>query len=203
MRDESSMDTMERAQGGLFATEHSLAWLMALGAIVLGAIGLLTGFDILNLRSGEPGEGPAGLPVDFLDGTMLIFSGITAAMLAYTLHSSDHHRMRGMTTASKSDKAASAAEHTMAYLMAIGTIALVVIGLLVGYGALDVDNPQLDALMWIWAGFGGSILAATLHTVRHHVVETDEIVAIVTERVRQRPTVGEPQTRPAGTRTMR
>lgn len=200
MRDES---TMERAQGGLFATEHSLAWLMAIAAIVLGVLGLLTGFDILNLRSGEGAEGPGGLPANFLDGTMLIFSGITAGMLAYTLHSSDHHRMRGMMTAGKADKATSAAEHSMAYLMALGTIALVVIGLLVGYGVFDVENPQLDGLLWIWTGFGGSILSATLHSVRHHVSETDEIVAIVTERVREGPIVGEPQTRTTQTRTTR
>jgi hypothetical protein len=179
---------MDEAQGALYTPEHSLAWLFALGAIVLGVLGLLEGFDILNLRTGEEaaGEG-AGLQLttNFFNGAMLIFSGITSAILAYTLHSSDHHRMRSMSQMNSTDRAMYGSEHSLAYLMALATIALVTIGLLVGFNAFDVANPEMDGLLWIWTGFGSGILAATLHAVRHHqMAETDEIVAIVTERVR-------------------
>jgi hypothetical protein len=197
---------MDKAQDAAFGFEHALAWLMALAAIVLGVIGLLIGFDILDLRGADADAGIqiAGnadliaLPGNFMDGTMLIFAGITAAILAFTLHSSDHHRMRDVSTLNKSDQSMWSVEHGLAYIMAIGSIALVVIGLLVGYGAFDTDNSQLDGLLWIWSGFGAGILTATLHAVRHHqFAETDEIVAIVTERVRTgQPATGQTQTRP-------
>ena len=201
---ENSDNAMDKAQGPMYGAEHSLAWLMAVAAIVLGVIGLLVGFNVLDFRTGEAGiqiggdTGETAIPGNFLDGAMWLFSGITAAILAFTLHSTDHHRMRNPSSVAKSDRAMLSAEHMGAYLTAILAIALVVIGMLVGYGVFDVANPQLNALMWIWGGFGSGILAATLHTVRHHVSETDEIVAIVTERVRVggEPMVGERQTRP-------
>jgi len=174
---------MEKAQDAMYGTEHSAAWLMALVAIVLGVIGLLVGFDILDFRDGEADV--AGLPGNFLDAAMLIFSGITAAVLAWTLHSSDHHRMRNPAAVSQSERGLWSMEHGLAYLMALASIVLVVIGLLTGYGLFDTDNQQLDGLLWIWTGFGAGLLTATLHAVRHHqLVETDEMVRLVTERVR-------------------
>jgi hypothetical protein len=182
MRDDLGARKMEEASDALFDIEHMGAWLMAAVAIGLGAVGLLVGFDIIELRSGEPGE-VGGLPASFLDGAMLIFAGITAGILAYTLHSTEHHRGRSPVT--ETDRSLWTFEHGLAYLMAVGSIALVVIGLIAGFGAFDNDNEQLDGLLWIWTGFGAGILAATLHSVRHHqAVETDEMIAIVTERVR-------------------
>lgn len=182
----------------MYGTEHFGAWFMAVVAIVLGVIGLLVGFNIIDLRSGEADV--ASLPGNFADGMMLIFAGITAAILAYTLHSSDHHRMRSLSSVSRAERGLWSMEHSLAYVVAIGTIALVVIGLLVGYGVFDTENQQLNGLLWIWTGFGAGILTATLHEVRHHqAVETDEMVAIVTERVRlsQGPaTTQEAQRRP-------
>jgi hypothetical protein len=191
MREGNTDSVMDKAQGPLYGAEHTLAWLMLLVAAALGALGLLVGFNVLDFRSGEAGIQIGGnpdmtaLPGTFLDGTMLVFAGITAAILAYTLHSTDHHRMMRPSAMGSADRALSSFEHLFAYIVAGGSIALVVIGLLVGYGAFGTDNSQLDGLLWIWTGFGSGILAATLHTVRHHqVAETDEIVAIVTERVR-------------------
>ena len=59
-----------------------------------------------------------------------------------------------------------------------------VIGLLTGFGAFG-DQDQGDGLMWIWLGLGSSMLATTLHAVRHHqaIADEDMIIAIVEERV--------------------
>src|SRR5688500_3740079 len=100
---------MDRAQDSLYSVEHGGAWLMALAAIVLGVAGLLTGHSVIGPR--ETAEGTNGLPgIDvnantdagvagilennFWDGAMLLFAAMAAAMLAYCLHASDHHRMR-------------------------------------------------------------------------------------------------------------
>ena len=103
---------MDRAQDSLYGVEHTGAWLMALVAIVLGVAGALTGFGVIDFRDTE--DGIAFLPgletvlesetatgimsQNFWDGTMLLFSGITFAVLAYCLHASDHHRMRDLST---------------------------------------------------------------------------------------------------------
>lgn len=204
MRDDGAM---EKAQGALHNIEHSLAWLMAGVAIFFGVIAMLVGFGVLDFRGGEAGIqiGEAAvattLPTNFLDGAMLLFTAITAAILAYTLHSGEHHSRTAVRRMSTGDRAVYSTEHGLAYVMAIAAIALVVLGLLVGYGAFNITEPQLNGLLWIWGGFGAGILTATLHAVRHHqMTEADEIVAIVTERVRMTESAGpvttEPQRRP-------
>jgi hypothetical protein len=189
---------MDRAQDSLYGVEHSGAWLMALVAIVLGVIGMLTGFGIIDFRDTEGGvaflpgveqaldaEGATGIMTqNFWDGTMLLFSAITFAVLAYCLHASDHHRMRDLSTLPKKEQGLWNAEHSGAYLFALVSIALVAIGLLTGFGAFG-DQGQADGLMWIWLGLGSSLLATTLHAVRHHqaVADEDFIIAVVEERV--------------------
>jgi hypothetical protein len=189
---------MDRAQDSLYGVEHTGAWLMALVAIVLGVAGALTGLGVIDFRDTE--DGIAFLPgletvlesetatgimsQNFWDGTMLLFSGITFAVLAYCLHANDHHRMRDLSTLPRKESGMWSAEHSGAYLFAVITIALVVIGLLTGFGAFG-DQDQGDGLMWIWLGLGSSMLATTLHAVRHHqaVADEDMIIAIVEERV--------------------
>jgi hypothetical protein len=185
---------LDEAQDSLYNMEHWLAWLMALGAIVLGVIGGLTGFGIIELRDAvtavdipgvETGTGAATVFEDnFWDGAMLIFAGLTAAILAYTLHANDHHRLRNLSTVEDSERGLWSAEHSLAYLFALGAVTLVVIGLLTGFGAFSSDNDQRDGLIWIWLGLGSAILTQTLHAVRHHQVgvEQDYIVAIIEER---------------------
>jgi hypothetical protein len=172
-----------------------LAWLMALAAVIFGVVGLLTGLNIIDWRSGEMAigdePGVTFLPNWFWDGAMLIFTGITAAVLSLTLHTTDHHRTFTMRSMAKSDQAMMGLEHSGAYLFALISIVLVVIGLLTGFGLFDVDNEQLYGLAWIWTGFGSGILSAALHTVRHHeLVEADEIVELVVTRVEGRGTMG-------------
>jgi hypothetical protein len=190
---------MDRAQDSLYSVEHGGAWLMALAAIVLGIAGLLTGLSVIDLRDTAEGTnvipginvntnadtGVAGiLENNFWDGTMLLFAAMAAAMLAYCLHASDHHRIRDLSTLPKSERGLWSGEHTGAYLFALITIALVAVGLLTGFGVFG-DQDQADGLMWIWLGLGSSIVATTLHAVRHHqaVADEDMIIAIVEERV--------------------
>jgi hypothetical protein len=186
---------MDRAQDSLYGIEHSGALLMVLIAIVLGVIGLLTGVGIIDLRDtvngsnllpgiDTSGTGTGMLENNFWDGAMLLFSAMTAALLAYCLHANDHHRMRDLSNLPASERNMWSAEHTGAYLFALGAIALVVIGLLTGFGTFG-DQDQGDGLIWIWLGLGSSMLATTLHAVRHHqaVADEDMIIAIVEERV--------------------
>lgn len=197
MREEVAADRrMDQAQSSLYGTEHILAWIMAVGAIVLGAIGALTGFGILELRDAVDEVAPAAgdaiaasvFSQDFWDGTMLIFSAITLAMLAYCLHSNDHHRLRSLSTVEDSERGMWTAEHGLAYLFALGTIALLVIGLLTGFNAFSADHDQRDGLLWIWLGLGSGVLTATLHAVRHHQVSAEEefVIGIIDERVSSR-----------------
>jgi hypothetical protein len=189
---------MDRAQDALYPVEHTGAWVLALAAIVLGVAGILTGLGVVDFRDTVDGvaflpgiegaidaEGASGIfSHNFWDGTMLLFSGITCAVLAYCLHSSDHHRMRDLSTVSKPEQGMWSAEHSAAYLFALISLALIVIGLLTGFGTFG-DQDQGDGLMWIWLGLGSSLLATTLHAVRHHqtVADEDMIIAIVEERV--------------------
>jgi fumarate reductase subunit D len=190
---------MDRAQDSLYSVEHGGAWFMALVAIVLGVVGLLTGLGIIDLRdtaetanvlpgidvSTNTDAGVSGiLENNFWDGTMLLFAAMTAGMLAYCLHANDHHRMRDLSTLPKSEQGLWSGEHTGAYIFAIIAIALTAIGLLTGFGAFG-GQDQADGLMWIWLGLASSMLATTLHAVRHHQAVTDEdmIIAIVEERV--------------------
>jgi hypothetical protein len=192
---------MDKAQDSLYGLEHSLALVMTLVAIVLGVVGLLTGLGVIDLRDSvngsnllrgiaNDGTGTGVLENNFWDGAMLLFSAMTAAILAYCLHANDHHRMHDPSTLPASERSMWSAEHSGAYLFALTAIVLVVIGLLTGFGTFG-NQDQGDGLIWIWLGMGSSILATTLHAVRHHqtVADEDMIIAIVEERVNAgRPT---------------
>jgi hypothetical protein len=184
---------MDEAQSSLFDVEHIGAWLMSLVAVVLGVIALLVGFDILDLRSDETfsignvaEEVSTVFSNDYWDATMIFFSAFTAGILGYCLHMSDHHRLRDLSTLPSKERGMWTTEHGGAYLFAVASIVLVIIGLLVGFEAFSADHDQRDGLMWIWLGFGSSIVATTLHAVRHHqaVVEQDYIIGVLEERVR-------------------
>lgn len=217
MREQAmSARQLERAQESLYSFEHWAAWLMAVVAIVAGVLGILTGFDVIDLRGEEAavqipglaaGQGPASVfQDDFWDGAMLIFAGITAGVLAFTLHSSDHHRLQELSAVRESERSLWTFEHSLAYVMALGSVALVIIGLLTGYQTFSNDNDQRDGMLWIWTGFGASILTMTLHMVRHHQVAAEEsyIRSLVEERVgRAAPAPPPTPAREPGTERMR
>jgi hypothetical protein len=195
---------MDRAQDSLYGIEHSGALLMVLIAIVLGVIGLLTGVGIIDLRDtvngsnllpgiDTSGTGTGMLENNFWDGAMLLFSAITASLLAYCLHANDHHRMFDMNAMPNSERSMWTAEHSGAYFFALLAIAFVVIGLLTGFGTFG-NQDQGNGLIWIWVGLGSSVLATTLHAVRHHqtVADEDLIIAIVEERVNATRGMGQP-----------
>ena len=195
MRDTENERKLDQAQDSLYGVEHAGAWLMALIAAVLAAIGTLNGLGVIELRetvaaspAGSAEGGETLLTTPFWDGAMLLFAAMTAGLLAFCLHANDHHRGRNLSTLPKSERSLWSTEHSLAYLFALGSIAFVVIGLLVGFNAISDANDQGDGLIWIWLGLAGSTVTTALHAVRHHQVgvEQDYIISVVEERVRSR-----------------
>jgi hypothetical protein len=212
LREEAMERRLDEAQDSLYGMEHWLAWFMAVGAIVLGVIGMLVGFGIVDLRGGNVagldipglnlGAGNRGvLGNNFWDGAMWLFAAISASVLAYTLHTSDHHRVTNLSQVSASDRGLWSTEHSLAYLFAVGTVVLVVIGLLTGYQTFSNSNTQFDGLIWIWAGFGTSVLTMTLHAVRHHQVQEDYIMSMLQERTGRATPAATPMREPGTQRT--
>lgn len=72
---------MEAGDKSMWMGEHYLAWIAALGAIVLGIIALLIGYDVFS----------NGYTV--FDGVMWALASIGTSMLAATLHNVGHHQM--------------------------------------------------------------------------------------------------------------
>jgi hypothetical protein len=204
----------EKAQGAAYNAEHTGAYILALAAIVLGVLGLLTAFQIVELRdygataSFEAGQaeegtqgganvGAAGLDAEstsadsFWDGILLLTTASAAGMLALCLHRNDHHRTRDPRTVSDSDTGFWAGEHAAAYALAVGTIALGAIAILTGFDAFGTDTDQRDGTIWAFAALLGGILTTTLHSVRHHqtVAEQDHLVRVVRERAGSREEV--------------
>jgi hypothetical protein len=204
-------ENYHRAQDAAYNTEHTGAYILALAAIVLGVLGLLTAFQIVELRdygataSFEGGAAPqgeegtegtanvaaAGLDAEstsadsFWDGILLLTTASAAAMLSLCLHRNDHHRKRDPRTVSDSDTTFWSAEHGAAYLFALGTIVVGTVAVLTGFDAFGTDTDQRDGTIWAFAALLGSILTTTLHSVRHHqaVAEEDHLVRVVRERV--------------------
>jgi hypothetical protein len=197
-------DNYHRAQDAAYNGEHTGAYLMALAAIILGALGLLTAFQIVELRdygatasfeqSGETGTRPEseegtqgganvgtnGVAAEstssdsFWDGLMLLTVGTAAGMLSLALHRNDHHRKRDPRTVSDNDTGFWSAEHGVAYLLALGTIVTGAVAILTGFDAFGTDTDQRDGTIWAFAALLGSILMNTAHTVRHHQTVEEE-----------------------------
>ncbi len=204
---------MDRAQDMMYDPEHWFAWIITLCAIACGIVGILGGFNIMHLRSSENALMP-GIPAgnvasvfqnNFWDAAMLEFSAITGAILAFTLHASDHHRMTDLSVMPKDERMLWGIEHTLSYVFVIASIVLVIIGLLVGFQAFSGVHDQGDGLKWIWLGLGSSVVALTLHSVRHHQteVERDYIIGLVEDRVGQAGTAPGTTFREPGTERTR
>ena len=194
-RDLGADQQMDKAQDALYGVEHVGAWLLALTAAVLGVLGTLVGLNVLELRdqttligTDTTDEGQTLLSSNFWDGAMLLFSAMTAGLLAFCLHANDHHRLRDLSSVPRSERAMWTTEHGLAYLIGLGSIVYVVIGLLTGFNAFKDTHDQGDGLIWIWFGLAAATVTTALHAVRHHqvAVEQDYIVRIVEDRVRMR-----------------
>ncbi len=192
------------ARDGMFQSEHFLAWGMALAAIVLGVLGLLRGFGIIGDDEtvtsgiGDAANGSVGAISEtgsLWDGAVWLLPAISAALLSFALHRNDHHRSSRAAT-SDADEGMGSTEHAMAWVMALGTIALGTLAILVGFDVFDRGNTQSDGILWALASIGTGVLTNTLHSVRHHQYATDEdyILSVVERRAAgagTRGTIGE------------
>ncbi|MCC6381853.1 MAG: hypothetical protein IT304_05050 [Dehalococcoidia bacterium] len=172
---------MTGAQVSTYNTEHMLAYLVALGAIVMGVIGLLVGFDVIS--NGAEGDVTGGS--HFWNGVVWLLPAISAALLSMALHRTDHHLTRSQASPDGAHEGMWQGEHWTAWLVAAGAVAMGVIGILVGFNVIGPGVDMFDGVLWGFASVGAAVLTNTLHAVRHHQIASDEdyIVGIVDERI--------------------
>jgi len=177
-------ERMEHAQTGTYNAEHWLAWVFTAGAIAMAVIGLLIGFGMLDAWETDVFQdegdviGPRG---SFWDGMLWMIGALSLYMLGHALHQSEHHFGQNPSEIDSTNKSLFTVEHALSWVAALAALVLGVIGLLVAYDAFDNDNTVFDGILWMLASLGASIGAATLHTVRHHQMasEEDYIVSVV------------------------
>lgn len=196
--DDDHVDDRSGGMSGVYAAEHGLAWVVALLAITLVAIGLLVGFGVIGgdtqiagtgtdvTEATEDITGTTDL-VNWQEGLLWIVPAISLGILAFTLHDTDHHKVRRThVRGERVEKTSSlfGTEHALAYLMALAAIAAGTLGILVGFDVFDNANTFEDGMLWSLASLVPAALSATLHNVRHHQVAADEdvIVRIIEER---------------------
>lgn len=176
----------ERAGRVAYNAEHWLAWLMALGALVMGSIGLLVGFGIIgdDVSTLEAGAVAGVDLVNWQEGVLWLLPAVAIGLLGLALHGTEHHARSSAMAASDSNRSLFTAEHGLAYLAGLGTIAAAALCLLVGFDVFNSDNTFEDGVLWGMAGIVIGVVTVTLHTVGHHQTETDEsvIVRIIEER---------------------
>jgi hypothetical protein len=90
-------DEMLRKES-MYRAEHLLTWLFVVGAIILALIGALVAFDVITLRTVTIAETPlveiqvsGTAEQNFRDAAILILPAIALGILAWTMHSSEHH----------------------------------------------------------------------------------------------------------------
>jgi hypothetical protein len=168
---------------------------MALAALVLGAIGLLAGFGVIGTddEAGVAGAQAIGAELaNWQEGLLWIIPAISASLLAYALHNTDHHRARSASRESvgAAESGMFNTEHWLAWLMAALAIGAGALGLLVGFDVFENENTFADGVLWAVASLVPATLAVALHEVRHHqmVSEEDVIVRLIEERTGPRTT---------------
>ncbi len=166
------------AQEGAFNTEHMAAYALAAVSVILTIIGLLRGFGVLGNDgtgdAGAPGTQDIGFPAIW-DSAIWLLPAISAALLSFALHRNDHHRDRHPDRATDNDEAGWKTEHGLAYLMALASIVMGVLGMLVGFNVFNRDfGDQPDGLPWLLGSVAAAILANALHSVRHHQLSRDD-----------------------------
>lgn len=169
------------AEVSTYNTEHMLAYLFALGAIAMGVIGLLVGFDVIS--NGAEGDVTGGN--HFWNGLVWMLPTVSAALLAMALHRTDHHLTRSPASPVAGHEGMWQSEHWTAWLTAAGAVAMGVIGVLVGFDVISKGADQFDGILWGFASVGAAVLTNTLHAVRHHQIASDEeyLVGLVDERI--------------------
>ncbi len=142
-----------------------LAWLFAIAALAFGALGLLTGFGIIG---DEEAVAEGAIPGNFLDGLVWLAAATSSGILAMTLHRTEHHLGGDPRNLQDAQKGMFGTEHGLAYLMALGAIALMAIGVLVGFDVISGGRDRYDGILWLAGSNAASFLAFALHGVRHH-----------------------------------
>lgn len=177
------------AQQSMYQTEHWYAWLLAFAALALGAIGILRGFDIIGtaaeITQPDTGQGFQFGPgqVQFFDGLLWLLPAIALAFHSLAWHRNEHHLVRSGGT--RTEDGLLMLEHGLAWLLAVGSLVMLAVGMLVGFNLILDDGTQTDGILWIVAAIGTGILVNTLHSVRHHqfLAEQEYTAEIVEERV--------------------
>jgi hypothetical protein len=167
-----------------YTTEHSLAYVMAVVALVLGVIGVLRGFGVIG--GSDASNTPNGNVSALWDGVMWLLPAISAAFLAWALHTNDHHRMRDTAQLPDADEGMWKGEHAAAYLSAAASVVFALLGMLVGFHLLGRGDHQYDSIPWHLASIGMAVLTNALHSVRHHQLATDDDF-VATRRVEGTP----------------
>jgi hypothetical protein len=188
-------DRHDDRQSGAYQTEHWLAWLLALTALGLGAIGLLVGFGMLGTDDVPQQAVPDAATTNaatanWEQGLLWLLPAIAAGLLAMGLHGNEHHARRAPRD--DKEKGLFGIEHALAYVLTIATIAAGTLTLLVGFDVFDNGNVPADGYLWATAAILGGVVTSAVHNVRHHQLATDEdyIALIVEERVSRMPVTG-------------
>jgi hypothetical protein len=199
---------MERS-ADTYRAEHWTAWLFAVLAVALGVIGALEAWDQINIGTSlfDSGAGVVAGESDadhFRDGALFLIPSLISAILAWTLHRSEHHvshpSRTGVDTATTGDSRDDLrkeddlfnGEHVGAYVALLASVVLGVVGVLVGFDAFDSGYTFYDGMTWLVLSLMSSLLAATLHSVGHHqpVWEEEDIRRMVEDRVARTSTTG-------------
>ena len=189
-------DTARGMRDGTYKTEHMLAWILALGALVMAVLGALVSFDILDLRDaavstgGVTGTASDGNAIaNFQDSLLLFLPAFMLSLLAWTMHDSEHHvRHYGAamdTRLDRGQRAMYATEHGLAYFGLLAAMVLGVVGIVVGFDVLDNGYSWRDGATWQFLSIVSAGLTGTLHAAGHHQVlaEQMEIDILIDERV--------------------
>jgi hypothetical protein len=184
---ESDREDVRAAQRAAFQTEHWVAWLLAIVAIVMGVIGLLAGFGILG--EDDAGEGVAQAIAaeltNWQEGMIWLLAAVPVGLVALALHNTEHHTgVETHLTSATENRGLFNTEHWLAYLMGLATLVCAALAVLVGFDVFENDNTFADGMLWGLAGLVTGVLTVTLHAVRHHQHVADEsvIVRIIEER---------------------
>jgi len=185
-----------------------MAWLMAALAILLGAIGALEAFGIIDIGDSILVGGEAATDdnaASFRDGLLFLVPGVISAFLAFTLHRTEHHvtgmdrpaiDRPGMMTGEpesrrdlgkirKEESALWNGEHAGAYIATLAATAFGVLTLLIGFNVISEDHTFYDGMTWGVLGVLSAFLAGALHSVSHHqpAYDWDEVRILIEERV--------------------
>jgi hypothetical protein len=189
-------------QDDAYRSEHWLSWALAVSAILLGVIGALEAFALINIGDaiGQAGEtASASGDVDpFQDGALFLVPALVMGFLAFSLHRGEHHlaRWSGPVAARpgtmgddrderRQEEGLWTGEHTGAYVATFAAIALALIGMLVGFNVIDDNHSFYDGMTWQLLAVLSSFLAGMLHSVTHHqpAYEPDEVRVRLEDRV--------------------